>query len=708
MDRLHRMNLSRAALIVFAYWALAKIALVFATMNGNLTVVWLPSGFAVFVLLTMGSRRWPAILAGAFLAGVSAGDAYLVSLLIALGNTLEPLAIAWALKRMRFDIHLRRGRDYTVFLPVVFLVAFFNALLGGGVLTFAGIGPMRNMLGVMQQWWMGDVFGVVLLTPLLLLWRKPRHVEGLRQVEFAVLFAGAFLVGQIVFDGWFQSTFSGIARPTLMVPFVIWAAFRFGRHGISLLSLMIFSQGYYAATQSEGYFADDIAKYGMTGLWLYNMSLTVAGMFLALIHHEREVLHQRLHERESQYRQLFDNMPSGAVVYRAVDGGRDFEILEFNSAAEKIEHTGRASVIGKRITSAFPGAGKIGLLDAMNKVWRGGQPVNLEAAWYDDGRIRGWRENYVYRLPCGNLVVIYNDVTQRVLVEQDLKMTASVVEYAHEGIMITDARKRIVRVNEAFSRVTGYTRGEAVGCTPSMIQSGMQDKNFYDQMWASINRDGYWSGEIWNRRKNGEVYPEALTIFSVSDEQGRIEQYVGMFSDISLLKQKESQLERMAHYDSLTGLPNRVLLFDRMGRAVVQARREARPMAVCYLDLDGFKPINDIMGHKAGDAVLVEVARRIEQTIRAGDTAARVGGDEFVILLVGLLHEEECEPILQRLLDSISQPIELDGEKVSVTASVGVAVCPKDCEDSDILLRCADMAMYRAKEMGKSRRAYWS
>jgi diguanylate cyclase (GGDEF)-like protein/PAS domain S-box-containing protein len=287
--------------------------------------------------------------------------------------------------------------------------------------------------------------------------------------------------------------------------------------------------------------------------------------------------------------------------------------------------------------------------------------------------------------------------------EDKLRLAASVFTFIREGITITDVNGNVRDINEAFTRITGYERAEVIGRNMNILRSGRQSREFYEVMWKSIIEDGYWAGELWNRRRDGSVYSEAITISAVRGEDGATTGYIGVFSDISLLKEHEKQLEYIAHYDSLTGVPNRVLLADRMKQAIAQASRDQEMMAVCYLDLDGFKEINDRMGHDAGDQVLVEIARRISGTIRGGDTVARLGGDEFVVLLLGLQKGEECIASLERLNETIMQSIRIGEKSVSVGASIGVSIFPLDDDDPDTLLRHADQAMYMAKQSGKNR-----
>ncbi len=282
-------------------------------------------------------------------------------------------------------------------------------------------------------------------------------------------------------------------------------------------------------------------------------------------------------------------------------------------------------------------------------------------------------------------------------------LAAGVFAVSQEAIVITDARRNIVDVNPAFSRITGHSRDEAIGRTPGLLKSGRHASAFYAEMNVALATSGAWRGEIWNQRKCGETYPAMLAINAVTDGEGRIRNYIGMFSDISKIKQHLAELDLVAHYDTLTGLPNRRLLADRMRQARSRAKRGGKLLAVCFLDLDGFKSVNDEYGHEAGDALLVAVARCLQGTLRADDTLARLGGDEFVLLYNDFEHEEECFHALGRALRALSGLKELNGHPVAVSASIGVTLYPRDDGDSEALLKHADQCMYWAKLAGKNR-----
>ncbi|PKO87717.1 MAG: hypothetical protein CVU16_15270 [Betaproteobacteria bacterium HGW-Betaproteobacteria-10] len=298
---------------------------------------------------------------------------------------------------------------------------------------------------------------------------------------------------------------------------------------------------------------------------------------------------------------------------------------------------------------------------------------------------------------------ISQDISERLQAEERQKLAASVFDNAHEGIMITDPRGRIIDVNETFTELTGYSRAETLGQTADLLKSGHHTPAFYLEMWQTIQAAGYWRGEVWNRKKSGEIFVEQLTISTVRDRLGAVSHFVGIFTDITLIKEHQQRLEHLAHYDALTQLPNRMLLGDRMQLAMAQTERNGKVLAVCYLDLDGFKPINDSYGHATGDRLLVEVAQRLKACMRGGDTVSRLGGDEFVLLFSGLEDEHECDLAIARVINSLTRPFMISDYDITISASIGVTLYPQDGADADTLLRHADQAMYAAKQAGRNR-----
>jgi len=286
---------------------------------------------------------------------------------------------------------------------------------------------------------------------------------------------------------------------------------------------------------------------------------------------------------------------------------------------------------------------------------------------------------------------------------EKLKLFGRVFKDTHDGIIITNEQGLITDVNPAVSRLTGYERNEIIGKNPSFLSSGKQSAEFYRKMWQTIKEQDHWQGEVWNRKKNGTLYAELLTISALKSDTGKLLYYVGLFSDITTSKLHQQNLEKMAHYDLLTQLPNRALFVDRFQLAIAHSKRSKTLLAICFLDLDGFKPINDNFGHEVGDQLLIEVANRLTHHVRREDTVSRQGGDEFTLLLGNLDSQEQCEQSLERIQKAITQPYQINNQAHTVSASIGVTLYPLDKGDIDTLLRHADQAMYQAKQSGRNR-----
>lgn len=295
---------------------------------------------------------------------------------------------------------------------------------------------------------------------------------------------------------------------------------------------------------------------------------------------------------------------------------------------------------------------------------------------------------------------ILRDVTHMRETEFETRLSQMVFKSSTEGIIITDVEGCILAVNPAFTRITGYSAAEATGKNPRILNSGMQPPAFYAEFWRALREEGVWQGEVFNRKKNGEVYPEWLNVTTVRGSDGQILSYIAVLSDLSRLLAAEKQLAYLAHYDSLTKLPNRHLFGDRLDRAIAHARRAKQKFSLIFVDLDRFKPINDGFGHIVGDDVLKEVATRLQSGVRESDTVARLGGDKFAIIAPGLCGESEIGRLCAKLIDAISRPLSIDSRELSVGGSFGCAVFPDHGTDGLSLLKRADDAMYRAKKAG--------
>ena len=294
------------------------------------------------------------------------------------------------------------------------------------------------------------------------------------------------------------------------------------------------------------------------------------------------------------------------------------------------------------------------------------------------------------------------DITDRKRHDEKLQLLASVFESTIEGIIVTDPTGKILQVNPAFSAISGYRPEEALGENPRILQSGRHGDDFYREMWESLEYRGRWSGQLWNRRKNGEAYPQWLSISAIKDSRGRTVNYVGIFHDITDIKHKEERIKHRAEHDPLTGLPNRALFYDRLHMSVARARRNKEMVALLFMDLDNFKDVNDSLGHAVGDLLLKEVAKRLVSTLRSEDTVARLGGDEFTAILPDTSGRQEGTQAAGRIIEAISAPINIGEHELHVGVSIGITLYPLDGRDSETLVKNADMAMYRAKNAGRN------
>ena len=415
---------------------------------------------------------------------------------------------------------------------------------------------------------------------------------------------------------------------------------------------------------------------------------------------ERKRLSRELNEREELFSAIFNQAPFGIEL---IDPDT-LQFVEANPAACQMLGYTHEEFLRLRLIDTQSNMDEERLIEAVRQVEASAGVTFKSRHRTRSGDILDVEVNSRFlSLPGKRLLVgVWRDITESKRAEETLRITASVFDNTQEAIMITDVNNAIVNVNSAFTQITGYGREEVIGKNPKLLGSSQHGQDYFARMWACLNKSKAWRGEVWNQRKSGEIYAGMLSVSAICGEDGEVQRYVAVFSDISYLKKHEAELKRIAHYDALTNIPNRSLLADRMKHSIAQTAREQSMMAVCYLDLDGFKPINDTMGHDAGDQVLIEVAKRIGSTIRGGDTVARLGGDEFVILLLGLENGGECMTTLDRLLNAIAQPIIVKNKSHTISASIGVSIYPLDNEDPDTLLRHADQAMYVAKQSGKN------
>jgi len=385
------------------------------------------------------------------------------------------------------------------------------------------------------------------------------------------------------------------------------------------------------------------------------------------------------------------------LVYR-----EDGQCILANPAAVRMVGGSREQLLAQNF-NAIASWTRTGLQDAAHRVLVTNTPETLERRFQTTFGLDIWAEIHLSTFDMNgsrHLLLMLQDISDKRRAEEELRLAASVFHASAEGVMITDAEGLIISVNPAFTDITGYSAAETLGRKPSMLKSDHQRPEFYGDMWNTLLAEGRWQGELWNRRKGGQAYLEWLTINRIDDSLGKPIRYVAVFHDITEMRRKDEHIHHLALHDALTGLPNRELLMERLNQALVRSLRERQRLSVAFIDLDRFKGINDALGHDIGDNLLQQVGDRIRRCLRTTDTVARVGGDEFLVLMENLTSARDCATKAQQLLDEIARPIALPGYKVEIGASMGMAFYPEDSDQPLELMKRADMAMYAAKEAG--------
>jgi two-component system CheB/CheR fusion protein len=420
---------------------------------------------------------------------------------------------------------------------------------------------------------------------------------------------------------------------------------------------------------------------------------------LSQVNNELSLKSRELSEANDDLRNVLDSIVKALIV---VDSR--MHINRINEASKKFFNYGFVDgIVQPNLNTLKMALGYENLIDRIQLVIDTGQSFKDKLSIQ-----KNYYELFIYPYFSRNIdtitgaVLTIQDITEQCLAEREIQLAASVFDAANEAIVITDANNRIITINPAFTHITGYEKDEVVGKDPSILNSRRQTPQFYKSLWQSIKDTGKWQGEIFNRRKDGTIYPEWLSIRMLKDESGNVVRYIGIFTDISAAYKDRQTIIQQANYDALTNLPNRNLFFDRLKQAIAAATRAQQLVGVMFIDLDGFKDINDALGHSQGDILLQRISKRMVDILRESDTIARFGGDEFTVLVTGLESETDIIPTVEKILEAIQAPIKVNEHELSVTASIGITVFPNDGKDGETLLKFADSAMYTAKAEGRN------
>jgi len=689
--------------------------LVYACCSGNavISIIWLPAGLALSALLLGGNRYAGGVFVGAFLLNMIMLGSFAVAVSIALGNTLEALLAVWLLKRSgAFGQSVLSMYSYLLLLIVGAIASAMAALSGTATLVFSGLLSGEHFFREVGYWWMGDTLGIILITPLVLVWRtlpdgllKPK-----RLAEFMLLLVLTVVVGQVVFMGWLQDSVGSLSKGYWMFLVMTLVAVRLETHGVVLVLVMSAFMGRLGAQQGTGYFAQDMAQTYLANYWFFMLILSLTGMTLATYFVARRQAEHKLVAKELYQRDIFNATPDAMLI-----SDKQGIITQVNQQAELMLGYKLGELLGQSIEVLIPEGfrPKHPELHAkfvaapVARPLRGGRSVKARCK---DGSVFDVDISVSpIKTEQGQFFAsALRDVTLAKQAEERLRVAAIAFE-SNEPMVITDAASIILQVNHAFTESTGYSKEEAVGQRVGLLKSGRHDEAFYAEMWATIERDGTWQGEIWDRRKNGEIYPKWLIISVVKGDNGEVTHYVGTHIDITERKAAEEQIKQLAFYDPLTQLPNRRLLQERLKHGIDVERRDGKQLALLMLDLDRFKAVNDSLGHLAGDELLQQVAARITARLRDVDMVARLGGDEFVILLEDIAHPEDAARVAEEIIAELSRLFCLgQNEEVQIGASIGISLYPQHGDSPELLMDHADAALYQAKDAGRGCFAYFS
>jgi len=680
------------------FLTLAKVGLLFSLPPTTITIFWPAGGLALAVLLLGGLKYLPGIFVGEFAAGLMEGYSPTLSMVLGVADTLESFSGYWLLTHtFRFNPNLEIRQDFfKLTILAGGIASAVSAVIGPTTLLLENIFPASLYPTVCLRWWMGDVLGITFITPLILLWSHPpkRSNNTPQLLEVVAIFVLAFLVGQLVFFDWFKDVTNSPQGTAWIALMVIWAALRTNRHTTSLVQLMLFVQLLWSASHDEGSFAQDMVRSGLINFWIFGMALAVGGMAIAVISAENTKIRsdwQRLHDSISSSLNEIYMLDADTLYFFFVNEGArknigyTMEELRAMTPLDLAPYHSEQS-LKEWLLPLLQHVKPVVVCEGMHRRKDGTlYPIEVHMQLFENSNQRYFQA-----------VVI--DISDRLEAEHELRLAAQVFENSMDGIVVTDANNRIVSTNRAYTQITGYAEAEVKGSNPSVVASGKHDEAFYQAMWDVINNTGHWSGEIWNRRKNGEIYPEWMKISAIKNQQGELVNYVGIFSDISERKANESTLQYQAMHDFLTNLPNRTLFHDRVQQSIARGVRDHKKFALIYLDLDDFKPVNDTYGHRMGDLLLQAVAKRLAEDTRQTDTVCRLGGDEFAILMPGIWAEAEVSFLARKLQDTLDQWYQIEGVTLRITTSIGFAIYPDHGIDEESLMAYADSKMYQMKK----------
>ncbi len=704
------------------YAVICAFLLKYFSGEAGATPVWIPAGIGLGVLLVYGYQYWPFILIGAIIGEMAGGFDFPMASLIATGSVSGFLVAVFILKKpLRFKAQLDSLVEYISLLVVSILAALISTSVNIQFLIWGGLLASSNFSPVFKSWFTGDFFGLAFITPILIILSKPWAMlqDQSKTIRFLVVAVLAFLLGQGIFFGWFKEIIDLTGKGNLYLFFLVLTGFYFGRHAVMLLFAMLLIQAVLGARFGDGFIGSDLLTSPTSNpVWVYLGTACILGLVICLAEEGKRkkteamlLVDKNVKESEERFKQIVANTPVLMATYDLKSQITDYLNPYFTS------------VLGY-VASDFAEPDSWWHFAYPDPVYR----AEVQAEWTRRAEVskatQAPFEHYETQTTCkdgsvrmiswgcffvGDRMVIHGiDMTETRRAAHVLNVTSAVYRAMGEAVVIKDAQGSILMANESFYKLTGFDEGEILGKEFSGLLVKKHGARSYSDIFTSLEAMGRWEGQAWLRLKEGGEVLRFLSIYSTFDADGIPLQRVALISDVTDQRKARELINQQANFDPLTGLPNRRLMFDRLEQLIKQSTRNKKSIAIAYIDLDNFKEINDSRGHDFGDELLKGISTRLRSEVRETDTVARIGGDEFVILLGGLERPEIADPIIRQVSKKLADPILIEGETIYVTASIGVSVSPNDGNEGKSLLLGADQAMYAAKASGRNTYQYFT
>ncbi|WP_370278687.1 EAL domain-containing protein [Pontibacterium sp.] len=734
------------ALLTLVYFLTAKLALGMAE-DGYASPFWPPTGFAIAAILLGGYRMLPGVFFGAFAVNWQVDQLSLTALQIATGNSLEAFLAGYLVRRfISRRYFLNYYREVIHFTLCVMSAAALGASIGSHAVTdWQAENPLSQCLHIWKVWWLGDVVGALVFAPLILSFARQYKApqRNWREIVlFVVLVVG---VGGIVFGGWGSIVMDNAPFAFLPLPLLVAVAYRFVHRGSALSVMFLALSAINGTLAGYGPFVSDDIPHSLLLQQVYVCCLALCGLLLCAVIHEREraqqalqrlsnrlegqvqrathelveknaTLHEKQREQaslivdlrtsENRYRAIFENAPEAVVLFSL----NTFRFVDANDNALSLFGYTHEQMMNLSVDDISPPNQPNGESSAEMAL------AYIDRAMMGESCCFEWQHLNAkgYGVQCEVRLVLFPSredrlvrgsitvIEDRVKAEERRRLTAKLFVNTSEAVIITDNAQNIIEVNDAFCRISGYTAQEVMGQPHQTFVFAPQEEELYRQVWHVVEEKGRWQGEVLGCRKNGEFYPKSLTLSEVRSSDGRVTHYLGQFTDITEAKAKEERLIELATFDHLTGLYNRNAFLQHLKQAIADSNRSGREFAVLFIDLDGFKRLNDSLGHDFGDQVIRIAAERLQQNTRVNDLVSRLGGDEFTLLVKEPQAGIDQARLAEKVLTTLAEPYQVGDKTIHLTASIGISRYPADGSECKELLRTADMAMYRAKNGGKN------